>query len=152
VVVTQVRLRDSGGRETSTFRTGDAAVVRVEVLTHQVVSDAVVELSFRSLDDELQCEFATDEDGHGLRLVPGPGAVDFRCDAVTLPPGVYTLDAAVRRQGTTGGVALDARRHCAMLRVDPGRQVRGRFYMPHEWRWSPTTASANGGGAAGGAR
>jgi ABC-type polysaccharide/polyol phosphate transport system ATPase subunit len=144
VVVTRVALREPGGRETSTFRTGDAVVVRVELLAHQVVTDAVVELSFRSLDDELQCEFATDEGGAGLRLTPGPGAVDFRCASVTLPPGVYALDAAVRRQGTTGGVALDARRHCAMLRVDPGRQVRGRFYMPHDWHWNETTTAANG--------
>jgi ABC-type polysaccharide/polyol phosphate transport system ATPase subunit len=146
VVVTRVRLREPGGRETSTFRTGDAVVVRVEVLAHQVVSDAVVELSVRSLDDELQCGFATDDGGQGLRLAPGPGAVDFRCGSLTLPPGVYALDAAVRRQGTTGGVALDTRRHCAMLRVDPGRQVRGRFYMPHDWRWNATTTAGNGDG------
>jgi hypothetical protein len=23
--------------------------------------------------------------------------------------------------------------HCAMMRVDPGRIVRGNFYMPHDW-------------------
>jgi ABC-type polysaccharide/polyol phosphate transport system ATPase subunit len=146
VVVTHVGLREPGGRPTSTFRTGDPVVVRVELLAHQVVPDAVVELSFRSLDDELQCEFATDEGGQGLRLTPGAGAVDFHCASVTLPPGVYALDAAVRRQGTTGGVALDARRHCAMLRVDPGRQVRGRVYMPHDWHWSETTTAINGHG------
>jgi ABC-type polysaccharide/polyol phosphate transport system ATPase subunit len=147
VVVTHVRLREAGGRETSTFRTGDPVIVRVELLAHKVVTDAVVELSVRSLDDELQSELATDEGGQGLRLSPGPGAVDFRCASITLPPGVYALDAVVRRQGTTGGVVLDSRRHCAMLRVDPGRQVRGRVYMPHDWRWSETaTAVANGVG------
>jgi ABC-type uncharacterized transport system ATPase subunit len=146
VVVTRVRARRPGGDETSTFRTGDPVTVCVELLARQFVPDAVVELAFRSLEDELQCEFGTDEGGQALRLVPGTGAVDFHCDALALPPGVYALDAAVRRQGTTGALTLDARRHCAMLRVDPGRQVRGRFYMPHDWRWSDTTSAANGAG------
>jgi ABC-type polysaccharide/polyol phosphate transport system ATPase subunit len=136
----RVTLHDARGGERNVFHAGDALGVRVEVSAREAVEDVVLEVALLSAQGEFLCQLAAGaEDGPGLRMSPGRAVLDFACPSIALPPGVYVLDAAVRRRvGPDGGV-LHRKTQCAMLRVDHGRPVTGQLYMAHEWRWSETT-------------
>jgi hypothetical protein len=90
------------------------------------VADAEFELYFYSQDGVLQCQMTSRPDIDGLDLMPGEGAIEFSCEELGLQPGRYYIDTAI--------VENDWQARCATLRVDPGKVVRGGFYMPHRTR------------------
>jgi hypothetical protein len=94
----------------------------------------VFELLFYSQDGELRCQFTTEFGHEKINLLPGPASVEFSCAELSLLPGLYYLDATIKHRDAPGGDDIDWRYRCAMLRVDPGKMVRGEFYASHDWR------------------
>jgi ABC-type polysaccharide/polyol phosphate transport system ATPase subunit len=126
---------DSEGREASAWRTGDALRLRVRYVAHVPVEDAIVSVFFYSSENEkLCCEFTTGLGRERIDLDRGSGTIEFLCRELSLQPGDYHVDMGIERDPN---VVIDWRYHGATLRVNPGRIVRGPFYMPHEWRVVP---------------
>jgi ABC-type polysaccharide/polyol phosphate transport system ATPase subunit len=131
IEIRSVTFRDSLGKETSAFQTGGPLSVAVDYVAHDHVEDAVFEIFFYAGDDELHCQLTTESRDRRINVEPGRGAVEFSCPELGLQPGIYHVDAtAVQREPMEG---LEWQYHCAMVRVDPGRIVRGNFYTPHGW-------------------
>jgi len=80
--------------------------------------------------------------GKQIDVEPGKGVIEFSCDEVGLLPGLYYIDVTIKRRGAAAGHDIDWQCQKAMLRVDPGTLVRGRFYMPHNWRYENTDVMA----------
>jgi hypothetical protein len=58
--------------------------------------------------------------------------VDFNCPGLGLLPGIYYTDVTVRERGALEATHVQC--GSTTLRVEPGKTVRGHFYMEHEWR------------------
>lgn len=116
------------------IRTGEALTISLEYNARQKISDAVFEIFFYSADNELQCHLTTGLSHDRVDLNQGIGRVEFFCPELVLLPGVYYVDATIIVRGQALGSAIDWQYHCAMLRVDGGKTVRGHFLMPHTFR------------------
>jgi homopolymeric O-antigen transport system ATP-binding protein len=123
---------DALGRETSTFETGGPLSVRLEYEARERVTDAVFELFFYPTEGDLQCQLTTESRDEFLDVGPGRGAIEFTCPELGLQPGTYYVDVTITRREPPEGIEWQYR--CGMLRVGPGKVVRGGFYMPHRWR------------------
>lgn len=131
IEIRSVVFRDSLGKEASAFQTGGPLSVSVEYFAHERVEDAVFELFFYAGDDELHCQLTTESPERRVDVEPGRGVVEFSCPELGLQPGIYHLDATVVQREPSEGIEWQY--HCAMMRVDPGKIVRGNFYTPHDW-------------------
>jgi ABC-type polysaccharide/polyol phosphate transport system ATPase subunit len=132
--ISALRFFDLSGNETDTYATGAPLRARLEYVAHEAIKDCVFELFFSSGDREIHCQLTTEVSGEPLDLEPGAGAVEFSCPELGLLPGFYHIDATIVHRGAPAGSAIDWQSRRAMLRVDPGKLVRGKFYVPHEWR------------------
>jgi ABC-type polysaccharide/polyol phosphate transport system ATPase subunit len=130
--ITALTFYDAEGHETSASRTGDRVTARFEYAAQERLEDAVFEIIFYSGDGDLQCTLTTEPDGQRIDLEPGRGVVEFSCAELGLQPGIYHLDTVIKHRDAP--TAIDWQPRCAMFRVDPGKLVHGRFYMPHQWR------------------
>jgi hypothetical protein len=81
---------------------------------------------------------STEVSGNRIDVEQGSGAVEFSCAEVGLLPGIIYVDATIRQRAAPEGSNIDWHYQRAMLRIDPGKMVRGNFYMPHEWRHEHT--------------
>jgi len=125
---------DSEGYETSALRTGDPVIARINYRVREPVTDAAFEIFFFSHDGDLHCHLTTELDDELIDLDLGTGTVEFFASELGLLPGVYNIGVTIKHRGGPMGGDIDWRPHCAILRVDPGKMVRGNFYMPHQWR------------------
>lgn len=132
--ITSLRFFDLAGNDTETCDTGAPLQARLEYFAREPIEDCVFEIHFLSGDREMQCQFTTEVSGDQIGVEPGSGAVEFSCAETGLLPGIYYVDATIKHRAAPEGAHIDWQYHRAMLRVDPGRLVYGKFYMPHEWR------------------
>lgn len=127
--ITSLTFRNPSGRKTSSLHTGDEMTVRVEYFAHEPLEDTAIAIFFYSSSGELACQLTTESSGERLDLEYGKGAIEFFCPELGLQPGLYSIDATIKMN--------DWQFRCATLRVDPGKIVHGRFYMPHTWQILP---------------
>ncbi|MDQ3817931.1 MAG: ABC transporter ATP-binding protein [Acidobacteriota bacterium] len=124
---------DSDGREESVLHSGEPFRARLEFLAHSRIEDVVFEVFFYSADGEQVCQFTSEVSGGRIDLKPGPAAVEFSGPGLGLLPGIYYTDVVIKERGSPKFYDWTQYNY-TVLRVDPGRIVRGQFYMPHEWR------------------
>lgn len=132
--------QDPQGQEVSVVHTGDSFTARLEFFSHAHLKDVVFELFFYSADGEQQCQFTTEVSGAPINLVPGKGIIEFDGPGLGLLPGIYYTDVVIKERGTPKFYDWTQYNFTA-LRVDPGKMVRGKFYVPHQWRLTQDDAS-----------
>jgi len=133
VEIGRLAFRDAEGRETSVLRAGEPFTVSLGFTAHERIADAVFEVFFYSADRELQCQCTTEVIGGRVALEPGAGTIEFSGQGLGLLTGVYYTDVVIKERGATEFFDW-SQWDSAALRVDPGKLVRGKFYMPCEWR------------------
>jgi ABC-type polysaccharide/polyol phosphate transport system ATPase subunit len=141
VELTSLIVADEKGCETNAFRTGVPFKLRIRYDVRERIDDAVFEVFVTSVADEQECQFTTELSGERIALEPGTGMLEFTCAELGLQPNNYLLHVLVKERDAPD--SIDWRPACAMFRVDPGKIVYGRFYMPHEWRLLSVTGDAN---------
>ena len=131
--IVSVACFDREDRPVTALRTGEASKVRVSYVVHQPLSDAVIELYVFNGSYSSWCQMTTASQlGEGMPLGAGPGVVEFETDELGLLPGMYYISATIIHADHLRGI--DWQHQCLTLRVDPGKFIRGSFYMPHRWR------------------
>lgn len=130
--ILDVRFYNGAGEETDTVATGDPLVARIEYRVHQPLEDPVFELLFYSPDDRLYSHLTTAISGEPIDRLPGHGVVEIRCDECGLTPGVFKVDATLIKRGAIA--PYDSKPRHYVLKVMPGKSVRGMFYLPHRWQ------------------
>jgi len=141
--ITSVEVFSSEVEPGPNFRTGGPITIKVGYVVHQTISNAVFEAFFLKSDEghfRLECHLTTALSQKRCDLRPGEGTIEFVCDELGLQPGLYALDLTIIQRGQALGAAIDHRERCASIRVDPGKAVRGRFYMPYRWQLSASPA------------
>jgi ABC-type polysaccharide/polyol phosphate transport system ATPase subunit len=133
--IVNVRFLNGEGQEVDTVATGEALAARIEYRAHQAIEDPVFDLCFYSPDDRLYCHYTTAITGESIPLLEGGGVVEIACDEFGLTPGVFKIDAVLRRRGAVDVYDWKPRQY--LLKVLPGKRVRGMFYSPHRWRLLP---------------
>jgi len=140
--ITSVTCQDADGQSVAVLRTGAPVRMRVSYVAHSEVPDAVVEVYVYSLVDHTYghwCQLTTaSRDGEGFAMKPGLGTVEFEVDELSFLPGMYYVSATIVHREQANGTAIDWQHQCLALRIDPGRIIRGSFYMPHRWRQVPS--------------
>ncbi len=133
--ITSLVFHDAEGRESPSFHTGGPLLARLRYSAREHVEDAVFEVFFYTADGKLQCQFTTELSERRIALESGSGAIEFSCAEIGLQPGIYSVDATIKQRNAPAGADIDWQYRCAMLRVDPGKMVRGKFYVPHDWQF-----------------
>ena len=130
--ITGLTFSDDQEGELLPVRTGDPLTARVEFSATEALNDLDFEVFYYSADGRLHCKFSTSLSIDPLHLNRGEGTVQFSCAELGLQPGVYYADATIKRR--TDGTQIDWQHRLALLRVEEGKRVAGRFYNPHRWR------------------
>jgi lipopolysaccharide transport system ATP-binding protein len=131
-VVKLTGLRTSMPGGSGIARTGDQLVTTIRYEATQTLP-VRFELSYYSEDGKTliasSCTAAGDD---AIVADPQGGEVEFTCPALPLAPGSYYIGAVVR--DAMSGDTVSWWDGGTMLRVEPGREMRGQFFIPHEWR------------------
>jgi hypothetical protein len=130
-VIDALTLHDLDGRVAPTVRTGSPLVFRVTFTVRAPLEDAAFEVVFSNADSQIISEFSTENSGTRLSLGVGEGVLEFTCPEIGLLPGLYYAAVCIKRRGEPE--AIHWQYGAATVRVDPGKIVRGGFYMPHRW-------------------
>ncbi|MFY9558247.1 MAG: ABC transporter ATP-binding protein, partial [Blastocatellia bacterium] len=128
--ITGLRLQACDGRDVATASTGSPLLAVVEFEATEFLDDVIFEIFYYAQDGSLQCQFSTFAEQ--IEIDRGSGAVHFSCDELGLRPGIYSAEATIRRR--TDGEEIDWLPRSAILRVDLGVTIRGRFHVPHSWQ------------------
>jgi ABC-type polysaccharide/polyol phosphate transport system ATPase subunit len=128
---------DQHGQEATVVHTGDPFTARLEFFSHAELKDVVFEIFFYSADGEQRSQLTSEVSGDPIHLQPGAGAIEFDGPGLGLLPGIYYTDVVIKERGTPKFYDWTQYNYTT-LRVDPGKLVRGQFYMPHEWRLEQT--------------
>lgn len=131
-----VRLFDGEGRRTSTFATGSAMRVEVEYVAEERVEDAVIEVYFYSMYDNLHSHFSTETGGDRIDLEPGRGIVEFLCPEIGLAVAAFNVEVSIKRRGSAFDENIDSQR-AAVVSIAQGKPVHGVFHLPHTWQLKP---------------
>ncbi len=119
------------GRPLGVSRTGDPLTLRLGFAVAAPVDGVAFEVFFTTQGGRvLHCQQTTAIDGL-IGLDVGAGDIEFSCDELGLQPGVYTITAVASQ---TDGTVLASHTFASRLVVEPGKMVRGYFYMPHRWK------------------
>ena len=136
--VVAVTLFDGEGRRTSSFSTGGVIRAEVEYLAGEAIDDAVVEVYFYSMYDNLHSHFSTETGGGRIDLAPGRGVVEFLCPEIGLTVAAFHVEASVKRRGSPFAENIHSKR-LAVVVVGKGKPVHGAFHMAHTWQLKPAT-------------
>ncbi|MEO8075743.1 MAG: ABC transporter ATP-binding protein, partial [Acidobacteriota bacterium] len=131
-----VALFDGAGQRTSTFATGSAMRAEVEYAAGARVDDAVIEVYFYSVFDNLHCHFSTETGGGRIDLEPGRGIIEFMCPEIGLAVAAFNVEASIKRRGSGFDESIDSRR-AAVVSIAKGKTVHGAFHVPHTWQVKP---------------
>ncbi len=140
--VRALSFKDADGCEATTLHTGEPFTAQLEFAAHRFIENAVFEVFFYSADRELRCQFTSEVSGKRIDLEEGRGTIEFYGSGLGLLPGIYYTDVVIKERGTPKFFDWTQIGFTA-VRVDPGKMVRGEFYMPHEWRITQTGANVN---------
>jgi ABC-type polysaccharide/polyol phosphate transport system ATPase subunit len=135
--IRSVRFMDRDGAVVDAIATGEPMIVQIEYFASRSIEDPVFELFFYSADDHLHCHYTTALTGDHIPALLGCGLVQIECDEFGLTPGMFKIDALLHRRGTKE--AYDWKPRQCLLKVVPGKRVRGMFYSPHRWRLLPSS-------------
>ena len=131
--ITSVALFNSEGRKTTTFPTGAALRVEVEYVAHEQVKDALIEIYFYSMFNNLHTHFSTDVGGHPLDLEVGRGIIEFSCKEIPLETASFQIEASIRRRGSSFNDHIDYKQGVGVS-IIRGKTIHGVFHTPHTWR------------------
>jgi ABC-type polysaccharide/polyol phosphate transport system ATPase subunit len=141
--VQAITFHEPDGAEVLTASTGAPLVARVLYDVRRPIRDAEIEVFYYSRDGRtLHCQQSTTVNGGELTLDAGPGALEFVAPGLGLQPGIYSVGASIRERASAG--AIDWFYGSTVLCVEPGKNVRGYFFTPHEWRLVTTHGQADG--------
>jgi ABC-type polysaccharide/polyol phosphate transport system ATPase subunit len=129
IVLSRVEFKTDGG---ASPRTGYPLKSRLSFAVSQALPAVILQLSyFTHGGSVLHCEQTTALERAPLAVAPGPGVVEFSCDALPLQPGTYSIVAKATTRSERPLAVFDV---AERLVVEPGKMVRGYFFMPHSWR------------------
>ena len=132
--ITSISTYNSEGQETNAFYTGHPISINLEFVAREKIEDAAFEVFLHSRDWSQCCHLTTELSDDLINLETGKGAIDFSCAELGLQPGIYHVSATIIHRGQPPGSAIDWRPEFATIIVEPGKIVRGNFYMPYEWQ------------------
>lgn len=127
-----LRFLSADGRPVPVCRTGDPMLACIDFAARERLEDVVFEILFVTTDGSVAAELSTGTSGERMDLQPGSGELRFSLDELGLLPGIYYATVAVKHRGAADAVHRLYR--SAVLRVDPGKAVRGVFYQPNRWQ------------------
>jgi len=134
--ITSVRISDGDDCDAATYHTGHPLNVRLDYTVSKPVEDAAFEVFLYSSDWSQFGHLTTELSNDLIHLEPGVGTIGFSVPELGLQPGTYRVSATIIHRGQPPGKAVDYREKCTTLIVEPGKQVRGSFYMPYKWQLS----------------
>jgi hypothetical protein len=153
VRLTSVDCLDRHGDTTNVLQTGEPATFRLHYEVQAPVRDARFEIyAFTMIDGRNGPWFqliTSAEGAPGITLQPGTGTIEFSVDEVGLLPGICSVSARVAHRDHPPGRNIDWLGQCLTLRIEPGRRLRGTFYLPHRWRMLPGDAASASSAARG---
>ncbi len=130
-----VKFLDRDGLEIDALATGQPLIAQIEYRANVPIDDPVFELFFYSADDRLHTHYTTALTGDQIPKLQGHGVVEIEVDEFGLTPGIFKIDASLMRRGAIAPYDWKPRQY--LLKVLPGKKVRGMFYSPHRWRLVP---------------
>jgi len=114
------------------FATGDAARVEVELMVHEPVEDALVEVYFYSIFGNIHSHFSTEIDGPTLDLQKGRCIIEFDCPQLPFEVAAFNIESSIKLRGSSFNEHVDYKR-TGSINITRGKPVHGAFHTPHTW-------------------
>jgi len=130
--IVSVIFYNSEGRRTTMFATGDAARAEVELVVHQPVEDALVEVYFYSIFGNIHSHFSTEIDGPTLDLQKGRCIVEFYCPQLPFEVAAFNIESSIKLRGSSFNEHVDYKR-TGSINITRGKPIHGVFHTPHTW-------------------
>jgi ABC-type polysaccharide/polyol phosphate transport system ATPase subunit len=121
IEITDIRLLDERGEETTMFRTGDALSVEMTYMAHEPILEPEFGLAFYSQAGAHIAGPNNRLGGLSLGVVEGPGKIRYDIDRLPLLPGRYQLTAAVH--DSVDPIAYDFHEEAYSFRVIEGESA-----------------------------
>ena len=118
IEITDVRLLDAAGQDTTVFRTGDALTVEMAYVAHEPIEEPEFGLALHSQDGVHITGPNNRIGGLHLGVIAGPGRVRYHIRQLPLLPGRYQLTAAVHDSAEP--IAYDYHEEAYSFRVVEG--------------------------------
>jgi len=132
VVLTEVTLRDTKGRQLVALGSQEPVVIDMVVHANEPQKDFVFGIGIYHSDGT--CVYGTNTDIEAFRgdILDGEGRVRVVIPSLDLVGGTYRLDVAVH---TKNGRAFDYRRGALRFIVGSAHHETGVYRPPHEWQF-----------------
>jgi len=134
--ITSVAFFNSMRRRATIFATGEEARAEVELVVHEPIEDALIEVYFYSAFGNLHTHLSTEVEGNKLNLAPGRSVVEFICPEIPLEAASFKIEASIRRRESSFNEHIDYK-HAAGVNIIKGKPVHGVYHTPHTWRLKP---------------
>jgi homopolymeric O-antigen transport system ATP-binding protein len=128
--VTGARVLDASGRPAGRLRSGEPAVLEMEVRAPETLTDFVFGFAISTVSGFVVFGSNTDLEGRRPLEFTGEGSVRLEIPAFALAPGVYSLDAAVHARD---GAPYDYRRDLLRFEVTAGVSTPGVWSPQRRW-------------------
>ncbi len=141
VILREVTLRDSKGRQLVALGSQEPVVVDIAVSAREPQKDFVFGIGIYHADGT--CVYGTNTEIESLTpdILDGDGRVQFVIPSLDLVGGTYRLDVAIH---TRNGRAFDYRRGVLRFVVGSAHHETGVYRPPHEWRFEGGVRMAKG--------
>jgi lipopolysaccharide transport system ATP-binding protein len=133
-VVTGLRLLDRDGRPTARVRSGEPALLSMDVRTAQSpLDDFVFGFAISTVSGAAVFGSNTAIDGFAPEELAGDSTVSLEISSLDLAPGVYSVDAAVHADD---GAPYDYRRDVLRFEVAADRPIAGVWNPDRRWSFT----------------
>ncbi|WP_407341742.1 ABC transporter ATP-binding protein [Pengzhenrongella phosphoraccumulans] len=133
--VVRVELLDSTGKSTTAAQTGEAATLRIHYHADGSLERPVFGLALESIDGVYVWAFHTRDGGLDISSIRGDGYID--CTIPRLPLQAGTFDVVASIVDWTTQHTFDLRRHCLRFDVEPGELRESGGIVAMGAMWSP---------------
>ena len=135
IEITDVRLLDAAGQDTTVFRTGDALTVEMAYVAHEPITEPEFGLALYRHDGLHINGPNTRAAGLGLGVIEGPGVARYHIESLPFLPGRYQITAAVHDSDRP--VAYDYHEEAYSFRIIEGGtdEKEGLLALDAAWEW-----------------
>lgn len=137
IEITDVRLLDAAGNESTVFRSGGSLTIEIHYDAHEPIEDPEFGLAIHRQDGLHVNGPNTQTGGLKLGVVEGKGVVRYAVASLPLLPSGYQLTAAIH--DSERPIAYDYHEQAYSFRVVEGdvKEKNGLVAMTAVWSWAP---------------
>ncbi len=137
VEITAVRFLNASGKETNTFKTGEAMTIEMDYLAHEPVAMPQFGLAIFRQDGVHLAGPNNRQGGLPVAEIEGKGTVRYAVERLPLLPAGYMVTAAIHNGRTSRAYDYHDQAYSFRVVASGDEEMHGLIEMPATWTWDP---------------